>query len=87
MARKTKHEPEPEPDIVDTEEDIMDNEDPVKKLVVFLATGRTFTFKEVAITCQTESVLGFTYTSQSDGKEKEASFSMDHVAGISIERE
>ena len=43
-------------------------------LCIFTHTGRTYTFKEVDIVCDNETMLQFTYSAMSDGKSKIANF-------------
>jgi len=53
-------------------------------LCVFLKSGKTFTFKDVEITTENETVLQFTYCAMSDGKMKTATFFHTAVAGYSV---
>ena len=39
-------------------------------LCLFLPSGRTFTFRDVIITCDNETVLAFCYTAMSDNLHK-----------------
>ena len=52
-------------------------------LCIFTHTGRTYTFKEVDIVCDNESMLQFTYAAMSDDKSKEAKFPKMNIAGWS----
>lgn len=56
-------------------------------LCLFLATGRTFTFKDVELIQDNETAVVFEYTAMSDGKKKKATFYKDHVAGVSLHAE
>ncbi len=53
-------------------------------LCVFLNTGRTFTFRDVAVVCDNETVVQFEYAAMSDGKIKMATFYKQNVAGVSL---
>lgn len=53
-------------------------------LCIFLTSGKTFTFKNVHITQDNESVLVFVYTAMSDSKLKEGTFFKANMAGMSI---
>jgi hypothetical protein len=60
---------------------------PIQKfssLCIFLNSGRTFTFRNVQIECDNESVLGFSYTAMSDGKLKAGTFQKSQMAGYSL---
>jgi hypothetical protein len=56
----------------------------LSSLCLFFATGRTFTFRNVEIVQDNESVIVFRYTAMSDGRQKEATFHKTHVVGSSI---
>ena len=52
-------------------------------LCIFLASGRTFTFRDVEITSDNEFALTFDYSAMSDGLTKQATFYKAQVAGVS----
>lgn len=51
---------------------------------LFLASGHTFTFRDVVITFDNETTITFVYQAMSDGRSKVATFSKAHVAGVSL---
>ncbi len=53
-------------------------------LCIFLNTGHTFTFRNVEIITDNETVVVFKYTAMSDGKSKEATFYKQHIAGVAV---
>ena len=53
-------------------------------LCIFTHTGRTYTFKEVRITCDNETILQFSYSAMSDGKDKIATFPKNAICGWSV---
>jgi hypothetical protein len=53
-------------------------------LCLFLPTGKTFTFKNVDIVQDNESVLKIEYVAMSDGNRKVATFQKSQVVGYSI---
>lgn len=53
-------------------------------LCVFLNTGHTFTFRDVTVVCDNETVVQFEYAAMSDGKIKTATFYKQNVAGVSL---
>ena len=53
-------------------------------LCIFTPYGRTFTFKDVEIVCENETVLQFKYQAMSDGLEKVATFPKNTICGWSI---
>jgi hypothetical protein len=55
-------------------------------LCLFMQTGRTFTFKDVKMVCDNETVLEFDYRAMSDGKTKRGTFQKAIVAGWSKSR-
>ena len=55
-----------------------------EKLTIFMQTGRTFTFKEIEILADNESVISFNYSAMSDGLTKTATFSKNIIAGHSV---
>lgn len=52
-------------------------------LCIFMTTGKTFTFKDVEVVCDNESVIQFKYSAMSDGKAKTATFPKGNIAGWS----
>ncbi len=50
----------------------------------FLSTGRTFTFRDVEMLTDNETVWVIQYKAMSDGNPKEATFYKNQVAGIAI---
>lgn len=53
-------------------------------LCIFTPTGRTYTFKNVTLICDNESVLQFEYAAMSDGKAKTATFPKTALCGWSV---
>lgn len=53
-------------------------------LCIFMPTGKTFTFKDVELICDNESMLQFNYSAMSDGKTKTASFPKATICGWSL---
>jgi len=53
-------------------------------LCIFTRQGKTFTFKNVEVVCDNETILQFTYTAMSDGKVKTATFPKGGVCGWSL---
>ena len=53
-------------------------------LCVFCPTGRTFTFKNVDLVTDNETVLVFTYGAMSDGKNKQMTMQKSQVIGWSV---
>lgn len=56
----------------------------LKSLCIFTESGRTYTFKNVTITCDNETVLCFEYVAMSDGNPKQATFQKSRIVGWSI---
>lgn len=56
----------------------------IKTLCLFLPTGRTFTFKDVVLTTNNETVLVFDYRAMSDGEGKTMTVFRDSIVGYSI---
>jgi hypothetical protein len=54
-----------------------------KSICIFLVSGHTYTFRDVKITCDNETVIAFEYKAMSDAEWKHAVFFKQHVAGIS----
>jgi len=55
-------------------------------LCLFLLSGKTFTFREVKLVQDNESVLVFEYVAMSDGKRKRMVARKDALAGHSTTR-
>lgn len=55
-------------------------------LCLFLLSGKTFTFREVKIVQDNESVLVFEYVAMSDGKRKRMTARKDALVGHSTTR-
>ena len=53
-------------------------------LCVFLNTGHTFTFRDVEVVTNNETVIVFKYTAMSDGASKTATFYKQNVAGVAL---
>ncbi len=53
-------------------------------LCIFTPTGRTYTFKNVEMVCDNETVLVFNYAAMSDGKAKTATFPKQTICGWSV---
>ena len=53
-------------------------------ICIFTPTGRTYTFKNIAIICNNETVIQFDYSAMSDGKRKTAAFQKIAVCGWSL---
>lgn len=53
-------------------------------LCIFLPTGRTYTFRNVEMLCDNETVLSFNYSAMSDGKAKTATFPKTTLCGWSV---
>ena len=56
----------------------------LESICFFLNSGRTFTFREVVVTCDNETVLGFRYKAMSDSEYKEATFQKSQFVGFSV---
>lgn len=57
-----------------------------QSIVIFLESGRTFTFHDIEIKVDNENILVFRYTAMSDGNMKIASFSKFRIVGHSVYR-
>lgn len=55
-----------------------------KSICIFCPTGRTFTFRNVKITCDNETVLAFEYLAMSDGQSKTATVLKQNIVAWSI---
>ena len=53
-------------------------------LCIFTQTGRTYTFKNITMLCNNETVLQFEYTAMSDGQAKTATFPKNTICGWSV---
>ena len=53
-------------------------------LCIFTPTGRTYTFRDVEVICDNETVLQFQYAAMSDGKWKTATFPKNTICGWSV---
>lgn len=53
-------------------------------LCIFTQTGNTYTFKDVEIVLNNETVLLFKYSAMSDGKAKTATFPKATICGWSV---
>ena len=53
-------------------------------LCIFTPTGRTYTFKNVWMVCDNETVLQFEYAAMSDGNRKVATFPKATLCGWSV---
>lgn len=56
-------------------------------ICLFLQSGRTYSFKNVVITCNNESFLGFTYRAMSDGVAKQMTVQKRAIVGWSTHEE
>ena len=55
----------------------------LESICIFTESGRTYTFKNVTILCDNETVLVFDYAAMSDGKKKVATFQKSKICGWS----
>jgi len=55
-----------------------------ESLCIFTPMGKTFTFKDVNITCDNETMLVFIYAAMSDGKVKTGTFQKNTICGWSV---
>ncbi len=62
----------------------MDGDTPYSILCIFTPTGRTYTFRNVKIMADNETVLVFRYTAMSDAKEKVGTFFKNMFVGYSV---
>ena len=53
-------------------------------ICIFTPTGRTYTFKDVRVMCDNESVVNFSYSAMSDGNRKLATFPKNTMCGWSV---
>ena len=56
----------------------------LQSLCIFTPTGRTYTFRNVTIVQDNETVLVFSYKAMSDGNEKVGTFFKTNFVGHSI---
>jgi hypothetical protein len=68
---------------LDRKKDGMNN-DIRTKICIFTPLGHTFTFDNISITCDNESVLAFEYVAMSDGFTKVATFYKKNIVGVSV---
>lgn len=59
---------------------------PFVNKTIFLVSGSTFTFKNVSLILDNETVLSFNYTAMSDGRTKSVVFFKSGIAGHSTWR-
>ena len=57
----------------------------MKKLHIFTQHGATYTFTNLTVFTENESVITFTFTSQKDGTEKNGTFYMKNIVGFTYE--
>ena len=53
-------------------------------LCIFTPAGKTFTFRNVHVLADNETVLHFSYTAMSDGRTKTATFPKSTICGWSL---
>ena len=53
-------------------------------ICIFTQTGRTYSFKDITIVCDNETVISFSYKAMSDGNKKVATFQKNMICGWSI---
>jgi len=53
-------------------------------ICIFTSTGRTYTFRDVVLTCDNETVLQFSYAAMSDNQFKTATFPKNTICGWSV---
>ena len=53
-------------------------------ICIFASSGKTFTFKNIELLCDNESVIQFSYRAMSDGLEKIATFPKANICGWSL---
>jgi hypothetical protein len=58
---------------------------PYRSVCIFLATGKTFTFRDAMILTDNESAIVVRYTAMSDGAIKTATFVKSNIAGVSVQ--
>jgi hypothetical protein len=56
----------------------------IKTLCIFLPTGKTFTFKNIELIFDSESVLVFDYVAMDDGLKKRGIFLKSNISGWSL---
>ena len=56
----------------------------IESICIFLNSGRTFTFRNIVILCDNESMLSFSYVAMSDGGSKRAMFPKRGIAGWTV---
>jgi len=55
----------------------------LESLCIFTHYGRTYTFKDVTVVCDNETILQFRYMAMSDGKVKTGTFPKSGISGWS----
>jgi hypothetical protein len=53
-------------------------------ICIFTPQGKTFTFKDVEVLTDNETVIVFKYRAMSDGNEKVATFYKSTICGVSL---
>ena len=53
-------------------------------ICIFIGSGKTFTFKNIEMLCDNESIIQFSYRAMSDGLEKIATFPKSNICGWSL---
>lgn len=56
----------------------------LQSICIFCPTGRTFTFREVNILTDNETVIVFTYNAMSDAKPKKMTVYKANIIGVAI---
>ena len=62
----------------------MAKEESFSILCLFLNSGHTFTFRNVTVVSNNETVIQFEYKAMSDGKPKVGTFQKQNIAGFSV---
>ncbi len=55
-------------------------------ICIFLNSGRTYSFKNCKVLIDNETVISFSYTAMSDGKEKVVTFYKVNFAGVAMHK-
>ena len=53
-------------------------------ICIFTEAGRTYTFRNVSLIIDNETVITFIYSAMSDGLRKEGTFYKNRIVGISL---
>lgn len=53
-------------------------------ICIFTTTGRTYTFRDIEMICDNETMLVFSYEAMSDGESKVATFPKATLCGWSV---